>query len=241
MPAPAAATRPAASPARQSAASAAVRSVPSTASASRAKPAPQPLWTRNFVAGTLLNFFIAGNYFMLMVVMTAYALAVYQAPAAVAAFCASAFIVGTLFSRFTAAPLMERFGRMPLLLVGCIAEVGLTALYLLNEPVGTLIGVRLVHGFAYGVCSTTIATVITSVVPPDRKGEGIGYFMLSVTLGSAIGPFAGIFLANNFGYPVVFIVACVLVAASIPAALLLRPAPSTRVRGSERAAEAEMA
>jgi len=248
MSAPAAATRPAASPARQSAASAAVRAVPSTAPASRAKPAPQPLWTRNFVAGTLLNFFIAGNYFMLMVVMTAYALAVYQAPAAVAAFCASAFIVGTLFSRFTAAPLMERFGRMPLLLVGCIAEVGLTALYLLNEPVGALflrsepvgalIGVRLVHGFAYGVCSTTIATVITSVVPPDRKGEGIGYFMLSVTLGSAIGPFAGIFLANNFGYPVVFIVASVLVAASIPAALLLRPAPSTRVRGNEQEAEA---
>lgn len=235
----AAATRPAASPARQSAESAAAR--PAPASSSRAKPAPQPLWTRNFVAGTLLNFFIAGNYFMLMVVMTAYALTVYQAPAAVAAFCASAFIVGTLFSRFAAAPLMERFGRMPLLMVGCIAEVGLTALYLLNEPVGALIGVRLAHGFAYGVCSTTVATVITSVVPPDRKGEGIGYFMLSVTLGSAIGPFAGIFLANNFGYPVVFTVASVLVAASIPAALLLHPAPSTKVRGSEQAAEAEMA
>ena len=93
-----------------------------------------------------------------------------------AAFCASAFIVGTLFSRFAAAPMMERFGRMPLLIVGCIAEVALSALYLLNEPVGALIGVRLAHGFSYGVCSTTIATVITSVVPPERKGEGIGYF-----------------------------------------------------------------
>lgn len=204
------------------------------------RPAPAPLWTRNFVAGTFLNFFIAGNYFMLMVVMTAYALTVHQAPAAVAAFCASAFIVGTLFSRFAAAPMMERFGRMPLLVAGCIAEVALSALYLLNEPVGALIGVRLAHGFAYGVCSTTIATVITSVVPPERKGEGIGYFMLSITLGSAIGPFAGIFLANNFGYPVVFVVASVLVALSIPAALLLRPASSTKVKGSEAAAEAEV-
>lgn len=210
------------------------------ASASPCAPgAPAPLWTRNFIAGTCLNFFIAGNYFMLMVVMTAYALNVYQAPAAVAAFCASAFIVGTLFSRFAAAPLMERFGRLPLLIVGCIAEVALSVLYLLNEPVGALIGVRLAHGFAYGVCSTTIATVITSVVPPERKGEGIGYFMLSITLGSAIGPFAGIFLANNFGYPVVFVVASVLVALSIPSALLLRPAPSTKVKGSEAAAEAE--
>ena len=50
------------------------------------RPAPAPLWTRNFVAGTFLNFFIAGNYFMLMVVMTAYALTVPHAPAAVAAF-----------------------------------------------------------------------------------------------------------------------------------------------------------
>lgn len=205
-----------------------------------AKPAPQPLWTRSFVAGTLLNFFIAGNYFMLMVVMTAYALTVYQAPAAVAAFCASAFIVGTLFSRFAAAPLMERFGRMAVLIAGCIAEIALTVLYLLNEPVGALIGVRLAHGFAYGISSTAIATIITSLVPADRKGEGIGYFMLSITLGSAIGPFAGIFLSNNFGYPVVFVVASVLVALSIPAALMLRAPAATKVKGKAAAADAEV-
>ena len=205
-----------------------------------AKPASRPLWTRSFVAGTLLNFFIAGNYFMLMVVMTAYALTVYQAPAAVAAFCASAFIVGTLFSRFAAAPLMERFGRMVVLVAGCIAEIALTVLYLLNEPVGALIGVRLAHGFAYGISSTAIATIITSLVPADRKGEGIGYFMLSITLGSAIGPFAGIFLSNNFGYPVVFVVARVLVALSIPAALLMGAPAATRVKGKAAAADAEV-
>ena len=198
---------------------------------------PEPLWTKDFVLGTLLNFFIAGNYFMLMVVMTAYALNVYNAPAALAAFCASAFIVGTLVSRFAAAPLMERFGRMPLLVVGTVAEVALTALYLLDEPLGALIGVRFVHGFAYGVCSTTIAAVVTSIVPAARKGEGIGYFMLSVTLGSAIGPFAGIFLANNFGYDTLFIAASVLVALAVPASLLLRPPRDIRVKGSPVRAE----
>lgn len=226
---------PAVRPASATASAASAPSAPACASR-----APQPLWTRSFVAGTLLNFFIAGNYFMLMVVMTAYALTVYQAPAAVAAFCASAFIVGTLFSRFAAAPLMERFGRMAVLVAGCAAEVALTVLYLLNEPIGALIGVRLAHGFAYGISSTAIATIITSLVPADRKGEGIGYFMLSITLGSAIGPFAGIFLSNNFGYPVVFAVASVLVALSIPAALLLRAPAATRVKGSARAAAAEV-
>ncbi len=205
-----------------------------------AKASPEPLWTRNFVFGTLLNFFIAGNYFMLMVVMTAYALTVYEAPAAVAAFCASAFIVGTLFSRFASAPLMERFGRMPVLIVGAVAEVALTALYLLNEPLGALIGVRLLHGFAYGMCSTTLATVVTSLIPASRKGEGIGYFMLSITLGSAIGPFAGIFISNNFGYDTLFLVASIMVALAVPCALLLRPSRATRVKGSAAKAAAEV-
>lgn len=205
----------------------------------RPAPAPAPLWTRNFIAGTFLNFFIAGNYFMLMVVMTAYALTVYQAPAAVAAFCASAFIVGTLFSRFAAAPMMERFGRLPLLIVGCIAEVALSALYLLNEPVGALTRAsgprvllrRVLHHHRYGHYQRGAA-----------RAQGRGHRVLYAVHHpcSAIGPFAGIFLANNFGYPVVFVVASVLVALSIPAALLLRPASSTKVKGSEAAAEAEV-
>ncbi|MDE8702383.1 MFS transporter [Adlercreutzia equolifaciens] len=215
-------------------------SVPATPASRAASPAPEPLWTKNFILGTLLNFFLAGNYFMLMVVMTAYALNVYQAPPAAAAFCASAFIVGTLVSRFAAAPLMDRFGRMALLVVAAVADVALTALYLLNEPLGALIGVRLVHGFAYGVCSTAIATVVTSIVPSSRKGEGIGYFMLSITLGSAIGPFAGIFLSNTFGYDTLFAVACVLVALAVPCAILLRPPRETRVKGSAARTEDEL-
>lgn len=188
------------------------------------------LWTRNFVCGTLVNFAIATNYFMLMVVMTAYALNVFGAPPAIAALCASAFIIGTLVSRFIAAPLMGVVGRKPLLVVAVVLEVGFTALYLANEPVGALIGVRFAHGMAYGVCSTTIATVVTAGIPASRKGEGVGYFMLSSTLGSAIGPFAGILMANHLGYPVLFIVSCVVVALGIPFVLALDSAGASRAK-----------
>lgn len=188
---------------------------PADADAQRSK-SEGSLWTRNFVCGTLVNFAISTNYFMLMVVMTAYALNVFAAPPAIAALCASAFIIGTLVSRFIAAPLMGAVGRKPLLVVAVALEVGLTALYLANEPVGALIGVRFLHGMAYGVCSTTIATVVTAGIPAAHKGEGVGYFMLSSTLGSAIGPFVGILIANNLGYPVLFVVSCVVVALGIP-------------------------
>ena len=46
-----------------------------------------------------------------------------------------------------------------------------------------------VQGMTYGMASTVIATTVASIVPESRRGEGIGYFTLSITLGSAIGPF----------------------------------------------------
>lgn len=50
---------------------------------------------------------------------------------------------------------------------------------------------RFVQGMTYGMAS---ATTVASIVPESRRGEGIGYFTLSITLGSAIGPFLGISL-----------------------------------------------
>lgn len=213
----------------------------------RRTPVEKPkLWTKDFVMGTVVNFFIAANYFMLMVVMTAYAMDVYAAPASAAAFCASVFIIGTLVSRFISVPLMARFGRKTLLIIATCLVVAFTALYFVHMPLEALMGVRFGHGMAYGVCSTTIATIVTSIVPASRKGEGIGYYMLSVTLGSAIGPFIGVFLSRNIGYEVLFIVACAVTVAAIPCILLLhvrnpRPQSPTAIEQDVEAAEDDVA
>lgn len=191
------------------------------------KPPKEKLWTRDFILGTLTNFVISANYFMLMVVMTAYAMTVYQAPASLAAFCASVFIIGTLVARFTSALLLERIPLKTLLVVGTLLETTLTALYFLHGALGLLIVVRFAHGFAFGTCSTVVTTLVTSMVPIERKGEGIGYFMLSVTLGAAIGPFTGIFISNNLGYPLLFAAATVAAGISLPLALAIRAPRAT--------------
>ncbi len=200
----------------------------------------EPLWTRNFVLGIAINFAIACNYFMLMVVMTAYALDTYQTVATLAALLASAFIIGTLVSRFLSALLMSSGKLKRLLLWGAVADTLLSALYLAPETLGMLIGLRFIHGMAYGICSTTIATVVTSIIPPARKGEGIGYYMLSVTLGAAIGPFLGIFLANNFGYQTLFIIALATAFLSIPCTAALTLSPRTQQRSALQAEEEAM-
>ena len=52
------------------------------------------LWTKDFVAVTLANFFLMINYFMLIVVMADYAMTTFGAVPALAGAASSMFIVG---------------------------------------------------------------------------------------------------------------------------------------------------
>ena len=50
------------------------------------------------------------------------------------------------------------------------------SLYFIQAGIIVLIISRLVNGFAVGIASTAISTVVAQILPNSRKGEGIGYF-----------------------------------------------------------------
>ena len=168
--------------------------------------AREKLWTRDFVFGTAVNFLIMVNYYGLMVVVADYAMKTYDAPAATAGLAASIFVIGALIARLFSGRIMDRVGRKRLLIIGAVLEAAFSALYLTGLGLWLLFALRLLHGIAFGTCSTAIGTIVTALVPDNRKGEGVGYYMLSVTLGAAIGPFLGMFLTQNAGFPTLFLV-----------------------------------
>lgn len=197
---------------------------PNAQSQQQARPsASTKLWTPSFIIGTLTNFVLLVNYYMLMVVMTSYVLDAYDAPPAVAAFSASVFIIGTLVARMVSGSIMERIGRKRILLIGAAFEIAFSCAYMLGAALPLLIAVRLAHGLAYGTCSTALTTIVTSMVPHARKGEGVGYYMLSVTLGAAIGPSLGIFVMSNFDFHLLFAGAAATAVLALLGAASLKP------------------
>ncbi|WP_349665498.1 MFS transporter [Adlercreutzia murintestinalis] len=165
------------------------------------------------------------GYYMLMVVMTSYTMATYGASEAVAAFTASIFIIGTLIARLASGAFMERIGRKRLALIGAALTIVLNGAYLMGSTLELLMTVRFLHGFFYGVFSTAMATLVTSIIPHERKGEGIGYYMLSVTMAAALGPFLGIFISARFDFCVLFILSMVCAGATLLCALFMRAVP----------------
>ena len=185
------------------------------------------LWTKDFTLGTAVNFLLMVNYYGLMVVVADYAMKTYHAPAAAAGLAASIFIIGALAARLISGRIMDKIGRKRLLVAGAVGEVAFSVMYLMGPAFAPLFAIRLLHGFAYGMCSTVIGTIVTSLVPNSRKGEGVGYYMLSVTLGAAIGPFLGMFLTQNAGFHLLFIVTATVAALSLGAAALLKAPESS--------------
>ncbi|SHH55759.1 Predicted arabinose efflux permease, MFS family [Sporobacter termitidis DSM 10068] len=62
------------------------------------------------------------------------------------------------------------------------------------------------HGAAFGVVHSALSTVVVDLIPPDRRGEGIGFFSLNFTVATALGPLAGMFIVQHFTYTALFAV-----------------------------------
>lgn len=168
------------------------------------------IFTKNFFVNAGINFILYINYYVLMVVMAGYCFITYQTDAATAGFVSSVFIVGALFARFLGGVIIDYFGRKRSLIAGtCIMSL-CAFLYLINAGLPLLFLLRIVHGFAYGISQTAISSIATEAIPQVRKGEGVGYFMLSATLASAVGPFMGTVISEYVSYPVLFVICAIV-------------------------------
>lgn len=146
------------------------------------------IWTRTFVLATVVNFLVSLVFFMLMVTMATYAGERFSASDSVAGLAASIFIVGALVVRPFAGRFLDVVGRRRMLLLGLGVFSVASFLYVPADNLGLLLAVRMLHGAGLGASHTAIAASIMTVLPPARRSEGMGYFTLSGTVATAVGP-----------------------------------------------------
>ena len=181
-----------------------------------------PLWSRNFILVSSINFQLVLTFYLLVVVIVGYAVAELGATTAQAGLVSGLFIVGTLIGRLLVSKFLERFGRKTTLIVGLTGFLIFSGFYFMKFDVGMLLLVRFMHGFMMGMASTVLGTIIAQILPPTRRGEGIGYYSMSSTLGTAIGPFLAIWMMLHIGYHAIFIVSSIIAVSCLVVALLIR-------------------
>ncbi|MEK5183835.1 MFS transporter [Solibacillus sp. FSL W7-1324] len=171
----------------------------------------EPIWTKDFIIVSIINFIAILIFFLLMVTISSYAVETYQVSTSIAGLVSSIFIIGSLIGRLGAGRLISNIGPQKMLLIGLIVFFVSTTLYLMEWGVVYLLIVRLLQGVAVGTVGTATGTIVAMILPASRKGEGIGYFSLSAILATAIGPFVGMFMLKlENGFDVIFYMNTVL-------------------------------
>jgi len=182
----------------------------------------QKLWTKDFIILMCTNFFIALTFYTLMTTMASYAIEQFQASESSAGLASSIFVLAAVFSRLLTGKYLELVGRKKLLYVSLAVFLLASLCYLPIHHLYLLLAARFLHGAAFGSAATAMMTAVMSLIPDKRKGEGTGYFSLSSTVATAIGPFLGLFMSQHADYSAIFIACSVFAVLAIVITLFAR-------------------
>lgn len=162
------------------------------------------LWTKDFVIISATNFFLYLVFYLLLVTMAVFAVEKYHASESEAGLVTGIFIIGALIGRLIIGRMITSIGNKKMLYFGLFFFLLTSLLYFINGGIGFLLMTRLLHGIALGAASTATGTIVAEVLPSERRGEGIGFYSMSITLATAIGPFIGLYLSSHTSYQVIF-------------------------------------
>lgn len=168
------------------------------------------LWTKDFIIVSGINFLINLVFYLLIVIIGEYAVNQFHASTSQAGLVTGIFIIGSLIGRLFTGRFIESLGRRKTLFIGLVFFILTTMLYLISSNIGIMLITRLLHGVAAGIVGTATGTVAAQIIPAARKAEGIGYFSMSTTLATAIGPFIGLFMTQHTTFQMIFIFSVVL-------------------------------
>lgn len=188
--------------------------------------AEEKLWTRPYITAILIQLCVALGYFMLYSTIGIYARGLTSFELFVGVV-TGIFTFAALFTRFFSGPMLDRFPRKRVLLIGLALSLIANLGYLYSENIQMLIGMRIINGFGYGLASAAIATIVSTMLPPKRLLEGVGYCMMFTTLCGAVGPTIALSISGSdpgrFG--IVFLISTIFTALSFLLAITLHPKP----------------
>ena len=160
----------------------------------------ESIFTPTFVINTLISFLFYIVFYVLTSSIGTYALQQLHQSTVVSLSLSSVFVIGALIGRVWTGINITRIGMKRLLYIGGLIFLVLTFGYYLTTNIPLLFLIRVIQGAGFGIGATASGTIAGHVVPASRRGEGIGYYALSVTLAAAVGPALSIMIYSSLGF-----------------------------------------
>lgn len=118
----------------------------------------------------------------------------------------TAMLASAIIFRPFSGKLLEKFGKKKILVSAMIIYAITMILYLVFSDYTSLLVLRFLHGISFAVATTATGAIAADVIPPGKRGEGLGYFAMALNIAMVLGPFAGLTLLQFVSFHQLFII-----------------------------------
>ncbi|MFB3161309.1 MFS transporter [Neobacillus sp. 179-J 1A1 HS] len=180
------------------------------------------LWTKDFINISLSNFFLFLTFYILLVTLPIYALQEFDSNASQAGLMTTVFLLSAIISRPLAGQWLERGSNKKVLLTALFIFAAASLLYFFPNTVTGFLIIRLLHGVGFGMATTAVGAIVADLIPGSRRGEGMGYFVMSTNLAMVLGPFIGLTAIQQWGAKTMFILSVIVAAGALITGLTVK-------------------
>ena len=173
------------------------------------------------------------SFYMLMPTMPVYLVEVLGISTANVGIALSSYTIGLLCVRPFSGFLVDCFSRKPLYLFAFFVFAFMFGGYLIATTMLTIMAVRFVQGGFMGLTSVAGNTIAIDVIPSSRRGEGMGFYGLTINLAMSLAPLAAVAIYGKGGFNLVVFIGWMAAFIGVGSVCLIRY-PGEGVAGCAR-------
>ncbi|GIM28154.1 MFS transporter [Clostridium polyendosporum] len=164
----------------------------------------QALWNRNFLGICFTNFFLFMTMYSLMNTLPIFVTDVLKADKQQVGLVVTLFLIGAVLIRPLAGKWIENLGPKKILLISLTLFMISNVIDIKIKNFFPLLILRFIQGIGFGMATTATGTIVADLIPDNRKGEGIGYFNMFMSLAMVVGPFLGLTVISHYNFTIFF-------------------------------------
>ena len=165
---------------------------------------PAKLFSKSFIFACFANLLTGIAFYQISVTLPFFIIEHFKVTESKMTYVLSSYVLSALLIRSVSGYLVDNFSRKKVYLISFISFVVLFFGYTIASSILFLFILRIFHGMAWGVITTSSNTLAIDLLPIKRRGEGIGYYGLMGTLAMSVGPIIGMYIYENFDFNYIF-------------------------------------
>lgn len=164
------------------------------------------IWTKDFILMCIVALFLSVAFYFLIPTLPGYLAYLLKSDNTEIGIILSVYTISALLIRPVTGFAIDRYGRKMIYLISFFIFSLMFGGYAIAGTFLFFLVLRFTHGLMWGVTTTTSSTIIVDLIPYQRRGEGLGYYGLAMTISMALGPFlAVIIVGKSMNYDALFI------------------------------------